>query len=83
VEGTYSVDGDRLQFHPVRQVSWDLFDGKSSPVRVIEPYPYGTVFDTRFAIVGEQLILDYLSYPLDAPVATTLEFTRFVDSTSR
>jgi hypothetical protein len=82
VEGTYRVDGDRLQFRPLRQVSWDLFYGQNSPVQVIEPYPYGTLFDgARFEIVAERLTLHYLSYPLDAPVATTLELSRILDST--
>ena len=82
VEGTYRVDGDRLHFHPVRQVSWDLFYGRGSPVEIIEPYPYGTLFDsTRFEIVAERLTLRYLSYPFDAPVVTTLELTRMLDST--
>lgn len=50
-------------------------------MQVIQPYPYGSVFDsTRFEIVGERLTLRYLSYPFDAPVATTLELTRIVDS---
>jgi hypothetical protein len=51
-------------------------------VQVIEPYPYGTLFDgARFEIVAERLTLHYLSYPLDAPVATTLELSRILDST--
>jgi hypothetical protein len=82
VEGTYSIDGDRLHFHPKRLVWWDLFYGQSSPVQIIQPYPYGTVFDSaRFEIVAERLTLRYLSYPLDAPVPTTLELTRMLDST--
>jgi hypothetical protein len=80
VEGTYSVDGDRLQFHPQRLVWWDLFYGKDSPVQVVQPYPYGTLFDgNRFEIVDDRLTLRYLSYPFDAPVATTLELTRTID----
>jgi hypothetical protein len=82
VEGTYSIDRNRLHFHPVRLVWWDLFYGKNSPVQVIQPYPYGTLFDgTRFEMVADRLTLRYLSYPADAPVATTLELTRFLDST--
>ena len=82
VEGTYGIDGDRLHFHPQRVVEWDLFYGPNSPVEIIQPYPYGTVFDSaRFDIAVDRLTLRYLSYPLDAPVATTLELTRVLDST--
>ena len=82
VEGTYSSEGDRLRFHPLRLVWWDLFYGKDSPVQVIQPYPYGTLFDsTRFELVADRLTLRYLSYPFDAPEATILELTRTLDST--
>jgi len=81
VEGAFRVDGDRLEFRPVRLVEWDLFYGLSSPVRVIEPYPYGILFDsTRFEIAADHLTLRYLSYPSDAPVAATLDLTRILDS---
>jgi hypothetical protein len=82
VEGIYHVDGDRLHFRPLRLVSWDLFYGKDSPVQIIQPYPYGTVFDSaRLELVAERLTVRYLSYPLDAPVGTTLELSRGLDST--
>lgn len=82
VEGTYSSDGDRLNFHPLRLVWWDLFYGQDSPVQVIQPYPYGAVFDgARFEMVGDSLILRYISYPLDAPIETVLELTRTIDAT--
>jgi hypothetical protein len=77
VEGSYSIDGVRLHFHPQRLVWWDLFYGKDSPVQVVQPYPYGTLFDsTRFEITADRLTLRYLSYPFDALVTTTLELTR-------
>ena len=82
VEGTYRFDGDRLHFRPLRQVSWDLFYGRNSPVEVIEPYPYGTLFDsTRFEVSADRLTLHYLSYPFDTPEATILDLTRMLDST--
>lgn len=82
VEGTYSIDGDRLRLSAQRLVWWDLFYGQNSPVQIIQPYPYGTLFDgTRFEISADRLTLRYLSYPADAPVATTLELTRIMDFT--
>jgi hypothetical protein len=60
VEGSYSIDGVRLHFHPQRLVWWDLFYGKDWPVQVVQPYPYGTLFDsTRFEITADRLTLHY------------------------
>ena len=39
VEGTYSIEGDRLYFHPKRLVWWDRFYGQALPVQVIQPLP--------------------------------------------
>jgi hypothetical protein len=76
-EGTYQTEGDRILFQPARLVWWDAFYGDDSPVNVQSPYPYGTLFDdARFVLGVGRLTLNYLSYPFDAPVPTTMEFIR-------
>jgi hypothetical protein len=75
-EGRYQVDGDRLLFQPARLISWDRFYGVNSPVQVMEPYPYGSIFDdARFAIEGGILILHYTIYPADAAEPAVLTFS--------
>jgi hypothetical protein len=75
--GTFSVDGNRLIFHPFRLVTWDGFYGAQSPEVVQEPYPYGDLFDqARFTVNTDVLHLEYLSYPADAPVTTSLDLVR-------
>jgi hypothetical protein len=76
-EGTYRAEGDRLTFQPARLVVWDGSNGVASPERVIEPYPYGSVFDdARYEIVDGQLSLHFTIYPADGPVPTVWVFTR-------
>ena len=76
-EGTYRAEGNRLVFQATRLVAWDRFYGVASPVRVTEPYPYGTIFDdARYEMQGRQLTLHYTIYPADAPEPTVIVFTR-------
>lgn len=76
-EGTYRAEGNRLVFQATRLVSWDRFYGVTSPERVTEPYPYGTIFDdARYEVQGRQLTLHFTTYPADAPEPTAMVFTR-------
>jgi hypothetical protein len=76
IEGTYRVEGDRLIFRTSRMVWWDRFYGARSPEQVEEPYHASLYDDARYTVQGDRLILQYLSYPFDAPVPTSWEFTR-------
>jgi len=76
-EGTYRVEGERLIFAAARLVSWDRFYGATSPESIVEPYPYGSIFDdAHYVLLGSQLSLQYTTYPADAPVPTLLVYTR-------
>jgi hypothetical protein len=75
--GSFSVDGDRLIFHPMRLVWWDGFYGARSPEHVEDPYPYSVLFeDASFTVTGDVLHLEYVSYPFDGPVSTSLDLVR-------
>ena len=76
-EGTFRVDGERLHFSPLRLVTWDRFNGVTSPERVDSPYPWGSLFDdARFKLRLNRLDLHYTTYPADAPVATSRSYWR-------
>jgi hypothetical protein len=76
IEGTYRLEGNRLIINPEQVVWWDSFYGPNSPVHT-DPYTYEGLFDdARYTVDSRRLIIDYVSYPLDAPVTTSLEFTR-------
>jgi hypothetical protein len=75
MSGTYKVEGDQLQTNITHIAVWDRFYGANSPETVQTVNT--TVFDqTHFRIVGPMLTLDYVSYPADAPVPTTMTFVR-------
>jgi len=77
VEGLFTAGGDRLSLEPERLVWWDSFYGESSPVHVVQPYPWGGVFDdARYFIREHKLIVHYTTYPADAPEPTTAEYWR-------
>jgi len=77
ISGTYQIDGDRLTITGNRTATWDSFYGANSPERVTDVNT--EVFkDARFRIVTGNLILDYITYPADAPVPTTESFTRLI-----
>jgi hypothetical protein len=73
--GTFRVVGDSLTLELTRSVWWDAFYGTNSPEH-IETLPPGRTQPSKFRIDGNKLILDYLSYPLDAPVPTTAIYFR-------
>ncbi|MEP6731829.1 MAG: hypothetical protein ABJE10_14375 [bacterium] len=77
-EGTYVVRNDSLFTHPVRIVSWDSFNGPSSPVVVtVDPVIAKAYADgMRFDVSQETLTLYFLSYPADAPVETSASYLR-------
>src|SRR6478672_10272534 len=77
ISGTYQIDGDRLTITGNRTATWDSFYGANSPERVTNVNT--EVFkDARFRIVTGNLILDYITYPADAPVPTTESFSRLI-----
>lgn len=75
--GTFRVEGDSLRTQLTRSVWWDGFYGANSPehVETLPPPPPGRDA-VKFRIEGNSLIMDYLSYPADAPVPTTAIFAR-------
>jgi hypothetical protein len=75
LSGTYQIDGDKLVLTANRLATWDSFYGRQSRERV-EQVNLIVFEQARFRIVGGTLILDYITYPADAPEATTRSFTR-------
>jgi hypothetical protein len=75
ISGTYQVDGDRLVLTANRVANWDAFYGANSRERV-EQVNMIVLDEARFRIVNGKLIIDYVTYPADAPVPTTQVFTR-------
>jgi|GEM_PF-1241432 len=75
--GTYTVSGDRVTFEPESLTTWDAFHGADSPEIVQSPYPYSSFYDdARYLVEGNTLMLDYTSYPADAPEPTRQTFQR-------
>ena len=75
MKGTYTVDGDRVIMTATRQITWDSFYGPAS--QPIEHTVNQPLFDqAHFTVLSNALVLNYLSYPADAPVATTMAFIR-------
>ena len=74
LEGSYRVDGDSIFRSARRQTTWDSFYGLTSApvVRDIAPNDHFINWSSKYTIVGSRLILDYYSYPADAPVATRM-----------
>jgi hypothetical protein len=76
-EGSYRVAHDSLTFEPRRLVWWDRFYGADSPVHVVEPYPWGGLFDdARYEVNGDRLTLRFTVYPADGPVPAVGEYRR-------
>jgi hypothetical protein len=74
IKGTYRIEGDRLIFDSDRQAWWDpTFYGPDEHEAKDDSRLYD---EGRFTLDGDHLVLHYISYPLDAPVATSAEFTR-------
>jgi hypothetical protein len=73
-KGTYRTEGNRLIIDLDRQAWWDpTFYGPDEQEAGYE----GSVYDDgRFTVDGDHLVLHYTSYPLDAPVPSSAEFTR-------
>jgi hypothetical protein len=80
--GRYAVVGNRITFRPDSLITWDSFSGTRTPT-VQTPYPYGGVLDDCvFEFQGDVLVLDYTTYPADAPVRAQVAYFRAPDSTS-
>ena len=69
--GTYRIEGDRLICTATRVVSWDSFYGAGSP-ETVQNVNYSFLDQARFRIEGSFLIIDYITYPADAPEPTTM-----------
>jgi len=69
--GTYRIEGDRLINTATRVATWDSFYGAGSP-ETVQNVNYSFLDQARFRIVGSVLILDYITYPADAPEPTTM-----------
>jgi hypothetical protein len=76
--GSYRAEGGELTLLTEQTRTWDRFYGADSKedVRRFSP-PAGTLYDrAQYRVEGGVLTLDYLSYPLDAPVPTQATFRR-------
>lgn len=71
--GTYEVEGDRVICTATRVATWDSFYGASSP-ETVQQVNYSLFDQARFRVILETLTLEYITYPADAPVPTTLSF---------
>ena len=69
--GTYRIEGDRLISTATRVATWDSFYGAGSP-ETVQNVNSSFLDGARFRIVGSFLFLDYITYPADAPVPTTM-----------
>ena len=79
VEGTYGIEieGNGIDFRPVRIVWWDRFYGANSPETARDAYPGETIFDdARYELEWPLLRLRFTTYPADAPEPALLLFTR-------
>jgi hypothetical protein len=76
-EGTFTVRGDSIFMRAILSRNWDrdFFGGveRVTPVNSSGVYGQG---GARFEIIGETLVLHFLSYPADAPVETTESLVR-------
>jgi len=77
VEGKYRIERDRLIFEPQRLIWWDHFYGAQSAEHVVEPYPWGGLFDdARHSVRDDHLTMSFTVYPADAPVPCVAEYER-------
>ena len=77
IDGNYRVAGDSLFETAHRETTWDRFYGANSPPTVRDiPDDYWSRSRSRFAVQGSTLVLDYFSYPADAPVPTQMILQR-------
>ncbi|MGH7588696.1 MAG: hypothetical protein ACRELU_08900 [Gemmatimonadota bacterium] len=75
ISGTFVVTDDRIRFEPDSLVTWDSF--YDPPLTTVESPYGGTIYDeTTWTVIGDVLVLHYLTYPADAPVETTAFFRR-------
>lgn len=75
ISGTYQIDGDRLTMTGNRTATWDSFYGANSP-ETVQNVNTEMFKDARFRIALSTLILDFTTYPADAPVPTTQSYNR-------
>lgn len=77
VLGTYSLASDKLTVVPDSLIEWDRFYGPDATPTITSPIPNFRLYDdAHFSIAASLLILQYTTYPADAPVSTTRHFTR-------
>jgi hypothetical protein len=75
--GTYEIDGDKLVLTAKRIATWDSFYGAGSGERV-EQVNRVLLDEARFRIVASTLIVDFVSYPADAPEPASFAFSRLL-----
>lgn len=73
-KGQFQATGDRLDIAARTITIWDSFYDDPGPTTT--SYGGSLFDDCTFEIVGDQLTLRYLSYPLDAPEQTMLRLNR-------
>lgn len=72
--GPYEIDEDRLYFEPRTTTWYDTFYEDPGP---FTHDAHGTLFDQAvFEVRDDELVLHYLTYPVDAPVETTMRLKR-------
>jgi len=77
-EGTCTVRNDSLFRRATVTRSWDrnFYGGAVIVTPVTEGGVLGDAGGARYEILGETLVLHYLSYPADAAVETSQQFQR-------
>ena len=77
IEGSYRVDGNRIEFTPETMTWWDHFESATHPAPRQSAYPWGTLFDdATFLVKGDTLTLGFNVYPADAAVPVTVRYAR-------
>jgi hypothetical protein len=73
--GSYKIDSERLTVTVTRIATWDSFYGETSP-ETVQQVNTSAFDNAKFVIVGDQLVIDYVTYPADAPVPTSQSYFR-------
>ncbi len=71
LNGTYSVNGNQLTINVTEEISRSVgFPPTNTKIN------YSLLDKATFSVAGNKLTLNYVSYPADAPVATTMVLIR-------
>lgn len=71
INGTYIISGNKLTITITEEIIKEI-----SKPQVNHPVNYVLFDKATFTITGNKLLLDYLSYPADAPVKTSMKLIK-------